>query len=149
MLAIGLMMGAFFGMEIFSWAFHKYLMHGPFWSIHKTHHRKHTGHFELNDLFSLFFGSIAVLLIIAGAENTDYRFWIGCGISLYGFVYFILHDVFIHRRVKNWKRPATFYFDSITQAHRDHHKTDQKHDSVSFGFLLVPRRYFKHRQHAD
>ena len=149
MLAISLILLSFLGMEFFSWAFHKYLMHGLLWSIHKTHHRKQTGYFELNDIFSLSFGGIAVLLILLGIDTLDYRFWIGCGITLYGFVYFILHDIFIHRRLKKWRRPASSYFDGITRAHRDHHKYNQKKDSVSFGLLLVPRRYFKSREHAE
>ncbi|MEM6843936.1 MAG: sterol desaturase family protein [Bacteroidota bacterium] len=143
MAGLFLLIIGFLGMEFFSWAIHKYLMHGALWSIHKTHHRKQSGYFELNDLFSLFFGSVAALLIILGLKNFDYRFWIGCGITLYGFVYFVLHDVLIHRRVKKWKRPAEYYLDSITQAHRAHHKSDQRDDSVSFGLLVVPRRYFR------
>lgn len=142
-LAIAIVISAFLGMEFFSWAFHKYLMHGLLWSIHKTHHRKQTGYFELNDIFSLFFGSVAAILIVLGIDNFDYRFWIGCGITLYGFVYFILHDILIHRRAIKWRRPANIYFDGITKAHRDHHKHNQKKDSVSYGLLLVPRRYFK------
>ncbi len=145
MLAIGLVILGFVGMEFFSWAFHKYLMHGVLWSIHKTHHQKQLGHFELNDLFSVFFGSIAIILIILGLETLDYRFWIGCGITLYGFVYFILHDILIHRRAVKWKRPADYYLDGITRAHRAHHHSNQRDNSVSFGLLLVPRRYFKHR----
>ncbi|MEM9671748.1 MAG: sterol desaturase family protein [Bacteroidota bacterium] len=143
MLAIVLTLVGFLGMEIFSWAFHKYVMHGALWSIHKTHHQKQHGYFELNDVFSLFFGSIAVVLIILGLENFDYRFWIGLGITLYGFVYFILHDILIHRRMKKLKRPSNHYLDGIARAHRAHHKSDRRDDSVSFGLLLVPRRYFR------
>jgi len=143
MLAIVLTLVGFLGMEVFSWAFHKYIMHGALWSIHKTHHQKQHGYFELNDVFSLFFGSIAIVLIVLGIENLDYRFWIGLGITIYGFVYFILHDILIHRRMKKLKRPSNHYLDGIARAHRDHHKSNQRDDSVSFGLLLVPRRYFK------
>ncbi len=146
MLEIGLVILGFLGMEVFSWAFHKYLMHGVLWSIHKTHHQKQLGHFELNDLFSVFFGSIAIILIVFGSGDFDYRFWIGCGITLYGLVYFILHDILIHRRAIKWKRPADYYLDGITRAHRAHHQSNQRDDSVSFGLLLVPRRYFKQRK---
>nr|WKN35804.1 sterol desaturase family protein [Tunicatimonas sp. TK19036] len=139
----GLLALGFAGMEIFSWAFHKYIMHGVLWSIHKTHHQKNEGSFELNDVFSIFFGSVAVVLIILGLEKMDYRFWIGCGITLYGFVYFILHDILIHRRMRKWKRPAGYYLNALTRAHRDHHKTDKRDGSVSFGLLWVPRRYFR------
>ena len=73
---------AFAGMELFSWVVHKYIMHGFLWNIHKTHHRPGKGFFELNDVFSFLFGSIAVLLMILGMESLDYRFWIGGGITL-------------------------------------------------------------------
>lgn len=133
----------FIGMEIFSWFIHKYIMHGLLWKIHKTHHTKTKGFFELNDIFSFIFGSIAVILIILGLNNLDYRFWIGTGISLYGFSYFILHDVLIHRRLKFLKKPANNYLDAISKAHRDHHKTRERDGSVSFGLLLVPKKYFR------
>jgi len=132
----------FVGMEIFSWFIHKYIMHGLLWKIHRTHHTKTHGFFELNDIFSLIFGSTAIVLIILGFENLDYRFWIGVGISLYGFSYFILHDVLIHRRLKFLKRPANSYLDAISKAHRDHHKSRERDGSVSFGLLIVPKKYY-------
>lgn len=149
MQTVSLVILGFVGMEVFSWAFHKYLMHGVLWTIHKTHHQKQSGFFELNDLFSFIFGSTAVILIVLGAETWDYRFWIGCGITIYGFVYFILHDILIHRRAIKWKRPADYYFDGITRAHRAHHQSNNRDDSVSFGLLLVPRRYFKNRKNRN
>lgn len=138
----------FMGMEFFSWFFHKYVMHGVLWNIHKTHHTKTKGIFELNDIFSLIFGATAVVLIFLGVSDLDYRFWLGCGITLYGFAYFILHDVIIHRRFKILKRPSLSYLDAITKAHRDHHKTRERDGSVSFGLLLVPFRYFKEKQRS-
>lgn len=133
----------FIGMELFSWFFHKHIMHGWLWNIHKTHHTKTKGFFELNDIFSLIFGSSAIVLILLGLANFDYRFWIGVGISLYGFSYFILHDVFIHRRLKFMKKPTNSYLDAISKAHQDHHKTRKRDGSVSFGLLLVPKKYFR------
>ena len=82
--AIGYALLGFVLMELSGWAIHKYLMHGPLWMIHKTHHKRSESFFELNDLFSLLFGGIAVLLIFLGVGELDYRFWIGVGISAYG-----------------------------------------------------------------
>lgn len=130
-------------MEICGWAIHKYLMHGPLWSIHKTHHQPSKTFFELNDLFSLLFGSIAVVLIILGVETFDYRFWMGAGISLYGMLYFFLHDVLIHRRMKWLERPKNSFLQGIFKAHQAHHRTNQKEDAVSFGLFVVPKEYFK------
>ncbi|WP_226389564.1 sterol desaturase family protein [Penaeicola halotolerans] len=131
-------------MEIFSWAFHKYIMHGVLWNIHKTHHgHSKGGYFELNDIFSLIFGSTAVVLIILGSiDGFDWRFWVGAGITVYGFSYFILHDMLIHRRVKVFDRPRGKFLNGIAKAHRDHHKSNKKDGAVSFGLFLVPKKYF-------
>jgi beta-carotene 3-hydroxylase len=90
-------------MELMSWAMHKYLFHGPLWFIHKTHHQQRHGWFELNDLFSIGFAALALWLMWAGHITLDYRFWIGTGISIYGTIYFIFHDWFIHNRLRHLK----------------------------------------------
>jgi beta-carotene 3-hydroxylase len=143
MLSILYLLAGFVLMELSSWFIHKYLMHGPLWFIHKTHHQAGKGFFELNDVFTLLFGSAAVILILKGAAAFDYRFWIGLGISFYGAVYFIFHDMLIHRRVKWGKKPGNRFFQAIATAHRDHHKTNKKDGAVSFGLLLVPFKYFR------
>ena len=129
-------------MEAFSWWIHKYVMHGVLWNIHKTHHQHGKGTFELNDLFTLLFGVIAIVLILLGVDQWDYRFWIGCGISVYGMVYFVLHDVLIHKRLKWLGRPKSTYLKAIAKAHRDHHKTKECDGAESFGLLIVAKKYF-------
>ena len=141
--AIGFTILGFVLMELSGWAIHKYLMHGPLWMIHKTHHGHSESFFELNDLFSLLFGSIAVLLIFLGVGELDYRFWMGIGISAYGMLYFFLHDVLIHRRVKWLDRPRTGFLKGIFKAHQAHHHSREKDGAVSFGLFLVPKKYFK------
>tara|TARA_R110002020_G_scaffold318776_1_gene534440 strand:+ start:162 stop:599 length:438 start_codon:yes stop_codon:yes gene_type:complete len=141
--AIGYSILGFVLMELSGWAIHKYLMHGPLWSIHKTHHEHSDSFFELNDLFSLLFGSIAILLILLGVGDLDYRFWIGIGISAYGMLYFFLHDVLIHRRMKWLDRPRSGFLKGIFLAHQAHHQSRKREGAVSFGLFLVPRKYFK------
>lgn len=118
-------------------------MHGFLWKIHKSHHEHSEGFFELNDLFTGIFGGSAILLIFLGVADFDFRFWIGCGISLYGLLYFILHDILIHKRLKWFNRPKSKYLKAITNAHRAHHRSKEKEDAVSFGLFLIPKRYFK------
>ncbi len=144
--AVGFILLGFALMEAFGWAIHKYLMHGPLWAIHKTHHQPSKSFFELNDLFSLLFGSIAVVLILKGVEEYDYRFWIGIGISTYGMLYFFLHDVLVHRRLKWFSRPKNLFLKGIFKAHQAHHRTNGKEDAVSFGLFVVPREYFKDKE---
>lgn len=143
MYAILFVIIGFVAMELSGWFIHKYIMHGPLWSIHKTHHQPSKGFFELNDLFSLLFGSIAILLIILGVSALDYRFWIGVGISLYGLLYFVIHDMLVHRRVKAFERPKNKFLLGIFKAHQAHHATNKKDDAVSFGLFVVPKRFYK------
>lgn len=144
--AIAFIVLGFAAMEFSGWFIHKFLMHGPLWVIHKTHHQPSKSFFELNDLFSVLFGSVAVVLILLGVSELDYRFWMGMGISLYGFLYFILHDVMVHRRLKWFDRPKNSFLKGIFKAHQAHHKTNQKDDAVSFGLFVVPKKFFKNEE---
>ena len=138
------LIGSFVFMELASWFIHKYIMHGPLWKIHKSHHTHTEGWLEVNDVFTLFFSSLAIGLLLVGL-NQQNPYFIGCGlgISLYGCVYFILHDVFIHRRIKLFKRNRNFILKGLADAHRDHHKSQERDGSTSFGLLLVDLKYFK------
>lgn len=130
-------------MELSGWFIHKFLMHGVLWMIHKTHHGASKGPFELNDVFSLLFGGVSVLLMWKGYESLDYRLWLGLGISVYGLCYFLLHDVLIHRRNKWLKRPQNGFFAGIFKAHQAHHANNQKKGAEAFGLFIVPMKYFK------
>lgn len=136
--------GSFALMEAASWLIHKYLMHGFLWNIHRTHHEHKESFFELNDVFSLFFGSIAAILIYLGAKNGfDVRFWAGMGVSTYGMLYFVLHDIMIHKRLKWFGRSQNKYLQAISKAHAAHHKTREKDGSESFGLLVVAKKFFE------
>jgi len=129
-------------MELLSWAIHKYLFHGPLWFMHKTHHQQRKGFFELNDLFSLLFAILAVSLMWSGKENLTIGFWIGTGISIYGGIYFVFHDWFIHNRIKAFPS-GNVYLKGIRRAHKIHHKSTEKHPSEEFGLLFASFKYFK------
>jgi beta-carotene 3-hydroxylase len=144
--ALGFIILGFATMEFSGWFIHKFLMHGPLWMIHKTHHQPSKTFFELNDLFSVLFGSIALILIFVGVESLDYRFWMGVGISLYGVLYFVLHDVLVHRRLKWFDRPKNSFLKGIFKAHQAHHRTNEKEHAVSFGLFVVPKKFFKREE---
>ena len=136
-------------MEFVAWFTHKYVMHGFLWFLHKDHHDKTSkGFFEDNDFFFLLFAVPGILLIYLGKNNPaeDIRLWIGLGITLYGFLYFTVHDIFIHQRFK-WLRNTNFkYFKAIRKAHKVHHKHLTKEDGECFGMLVVPKKYFNEQQ---
>lgn len=140
-LHIAIILGTLAGMEAVSWFMHKYLFHGPLWFIHRSHHQRRSGWFEWNDLFSLLFAGIALYLMWEGRQSLDLRFWIGTGISLYGIIYFIFHDWFIHKRVKSFKT-GNRYLLGIRRAHKIHHKSTRKLPSEEFGLLLASKKYF-------
>jgi beta-carotene 3-hydroxylase len=130
-------------MEWVAWATHKYVMHGFLWYLHKDHHQKEPGFFEKNDAFFLIFAIPSWLSIQFGLMYKHY--WlaaIGFGIALYGFLYFLVHDVIIHQRFKWFTRSSNTYVKGIRWAHKMHHKSLIKEKGESFGMLIVAKKYF-------
>ena len=143
-----IVVAAFLLMEGVAWFTHKYIMHGLLWTLHKDHHKKESsGFFEHNDFFFLIFALPGILCLFVGRENGyNFLFWIGLGITLYGFAYFLVHDVFIHQRFKVLKKIDTPYFRGIRRAHKMHHKHLGKEDGECFGMLWVPMQYFREQK---
>jgi beta-carotene 3-hydroxylase len=133
----------FVGMEIASIFIHQFLFHGPLWFIHKTHHQPKSGKFEINDVFSILFGSISIYLIISGSSQLAITFYIGLGIAFYGWLYFFLHDIAVHRRIQNKIFFKKGYLHWVQRAHWEHHKTQNKNGSVSFGLFWIPWNLLK------
>lgn len=135
------MLGALIAMEGVAWFTHKYVMHGFLWSLHKSHHSERHGTFELNDAFSIFFSGLAIGLILLGIERGPIIwFWVGMGVSLYGFIYFVFHDVIVHRRVKIKFIAQNDYLKKIIRAHKIHHKYQGKENGEAFGFIYISKR---------
>ena len=127
-------------MEGFAYVMHRWVMHGPGWFLHESHHRPRTGRFELNDLYGAIFAVPSIVLLAGGTQWgwwPGYT-WIGAGIAAYGAIYFGFHDVIVHRRVATRYLPKSRYMKRIVQAHRLHHVVGTKHGTVSFGFLIAP-----------
>ena len=125
-------------MEGVAFLMHKYLMHGPLWFLHESHHRRDRGRFELNDLFGVFFAVPSIILIYLGTHGTPLALPIGLGMTAYGAIYFGFHDVIVHRRIRHRLRPKNPYLQRIIKAHHIHHATREKHGAVSFGFIYAP-----------
>jgi beta-carotene 3-hydroxylase len=127
-------------MELVAYAAHRWVMHGPGWFLHESHHRERTGPFELNDAYAVIFAIPSIVLIYGGVEAGwgDWATWVGAGIAAYGAIYFIFHDVIVHKRLSHRYVARSTYMKRIVQAHRLHHATESKHGSVSFGFIWAP-----------
>lgn len=136
------MLAALVAMEGVAWFTHKYIMHGFLWSLHKSHHSERHGPFELNDAFSIFFSGLAIALIILGIElGPIIWFWVGLGVTLYGIIYFVFHDVIVHRRVKIKFIAENDYLKKIIRAHKIHHKHTGKENGEAFGFIYLARKF--------
>jgi len=136
------------GMEFVAWFAHKYIMHGFLWSWHEDHHRPHfekEGFFEKNDLFFIVFAIPSATCYIVGTlvPSLFPLFFVGVGISIYGLIYFLIHDVYIHRRFKWFKQLDGWYSRAILRGHGAHHAKTTKEDCESFGLLIVPSKFYK------
>jgi beta-carotene 3-hydroxylase len=136
-------------MEFVAWFTHKYVMHGILWNWHEDHHKPHFKEgkfFEKNDLFFLVFATPGIACILTGTMTPHFWvFFIGLGITIYGAIYFLIHDVYIHQRFEWFRQLDSRYSRAILRAHGAHHAKQTKEDGESFGLLIVARKYFKKR----
>ena len=93
-------------------------------------------------------------LLFGGFLDHIALFWgyVGVGISVYGVVYFILHDVLVHSRWGSIPKPLSRYLLALRKAHRMHHKHTTAQPGESYGLLIFHPRYFsetKRDQAAD
>lgn len=107
-------------MEGVAYGAHRWIMHGPGWFLHESHHRERNGPFEANDLYALIFAIPSIVLLYGGVnvEWGIWAIWVGAAIAAYGAIYFGFHDVIVHRRVQHRYVPRSRYMKRIVQAHR-------------------------------
>jgi beta-carotene 3-hydroxylase len=141
---LSITLSTFFLMEGITWATHRYVMHGFLWYLHEDHHHPQGSFFEKNDAFFLIFAIPSWLCIMLGLQNGNYiAAAIGFGIAMYGFAYFLVHDVIIHQRFKWFTRSSNVYVRTIRWAHKMHHKHIGKEHGESFGMLYVAKKYWE------
>ena len=135
-------------MEFVAWFAHKYVMHGFLWDWHEDHHKPHfekEGFFEKNDLFFVVFAVPSAMCYMLGTfvPSLSFLLYVGIGISIYGLIYFLIHDVYIHQRFKWFKQLDSKYSRAILKAHGAHHAKRTKEDCESFGLLVVNKKYWR------
>ena len=142
---LGWIVIGFIGLEILSYALHRWVFHGLLWRIHRTHHGVRHGPFERNDLFSLAFSAASIVLLVRGLSDPirSPEFGIGVGFTLYGVLYFIVHDLFTHRRYLTF-RSRNFVLRFLKRAHLHHHRSQDKEGCEPFGLFL-----FRYREFAE
>lgn len=57
------------GMELFAYVMHRWVMHGPGWFLHASHHRERHGLFEWNDLYAAIFAVPSITLFWLGERG--------------------------------------------------------------------------------
>lgn len=110
-------------MEGVSYASHRWLMHGPGFGWHRTHHAPPTGRWEKNDRFPLAFSLLGfgAFAVAAGPSRVLRPLrWIGAGATAYGAAYVFVHEVVIHTRVSRFV-PRSRYLRWLRDSHRIHH----------------------------
>ncbi|MEO6191194.1 MAG: fatty acid hydroxylase [Saprospiraceae bacterium] len=141
---------SFFGMEFMAWFTHRFVMHGVLWTWHEDHHKPHhlkNGFWEKNDRFFLVFAIPSFFCYLIGSLVSGWSvlLFVGIGISIYGMAYFLVHDVYIHKRFSWFKHLDNDYSKAVLRAHGAHHSKQTKDECESFGMLLVNPKYFKKR----
>ena len=121
---------ALVAMEGVSYAMHRWVMHGVGWGWHRSHHGPRPKGLEPNDRFPIVFAIAAMALFATG------HWWIAAGITTYGALYALVHEVYIHRRVRV-RLPRTPYLDWLRESHAEHHRDGGE----PYGMLLpITRR---------
>jgi beta-carotene 3-hydroxylase len=138
-------------MEGFAYVMHRWVMHGPGWALHASHHRARSGFWELNDLYFVIFAAPSILLLLGGVQLGwgDWATAVGAGIAGYGAIYLGFHDVVVHQRLPHRYVARSAYMKRIVQAHRLHHVVETREGNVSFGFLIAPAPEILKRQLAS
>jgi beta-carotene 3-hydroxylase len=126
--ALAVAVVAFVVMEPVTYAVHRWVMHGPGRTFHRSHHRRWParrdgdGFVEGNDVFPVVFAGITVLALAAGfnVDGLAVLVPVCVGVTAYGAAYALVHDVYVHRRLPvRWSSP---HLDRLADAHALHHR---------------------------
>lgn len=143
---------AFAAMEPVAYAAHRFVMHGPGWGLHRSHHGDDHAGLEANDLFPVAFAAATVTAMAVGSRVRQAHLLVpaGVGVTCYGLAYTFVHDVYIHARlagrVGTRRLPWLGPLERLRRAHELHHR----YGGEPFGMLLpiVPRAMAALRQDA-
>ena len=129
---------AFVVMEPVTYLSHRFVMHGLAERIHRSHHVPGAGRWEANDAFPVVFSSVAMVATMAAYQGWTSRLVLAvvAGVSAYGLLYALVHDVYIHRRLPLFRRRHAL-LERLADAHRIHHL----YNGEPYGMLVpvVPR----------
>jgi beta-carotene 3-hydroxylase len=116
-------LATFVAMEPVSYATHRWVMHGAGMGLHRSHHcSAGGGGVEGNDWFPVLFSTMGMLCFATGASvgSLSLLVPVSLGAAAYGCAYVLVHDVYIHRRLR-WFTAELALGERLKAAHRVHH----------------------------
>lgn len=125
-------------MEPWARMLHGQVWHRSLWGVHRSHHSRRRGRFELNDVLSATHAPIAAALIMIGCNlhgpAAAIAIGVGAGMSVFGIAYVVVHDGLVHGRL-----PVAFlgrlpFLRGVKEAHSIHHARGE----APYGFFLGP-----------
>jgi beta-carotene 3-hydroxylase len=144
-----LALGAFVAMEPVTAATHRWVMHGVGERLHRSHHRRHAGRWEANDAYPVMFAAVVCLGLFVGFNQPGWADLVpvGVGVTAYGAAYALVHDVYIHRRLRWFGDRRVPALDRLADAHRIHHL----YGGAPYGMLLpiVPAELRERARRTD
>lgn len=147
--AIAIVLIAFVAMEPITAGVHRWVMHGFGEFLHRSHHQRRAGRWELNDWYPVGFAALVNLGFFVGFNVAGFAGLVpvGIGITAYGVAYAVVHDVFIHRRLGWFGDRRIDVLDRLADAHRIHHL----YNAAPYGMLLpiVPSELRERAERAN
>ena len=134
MRSLGLVLLAFVAMEPVTALTHRLVMHGIGERLHRSHHRPTAGRWEANDAFPVMFAAVVLVGLWVGFNEPGFGELvpIGVGVTAYGAAYALVHDVYIHGRLRWFAGRRVPLLDRLAAAHRVHHL----YGGAPYGMLL-------------
>jgi beta-carotene 3-hydroxylase len=124
MRAVVVVVVAFAAMEPVTAATHRVVMHGVGRALHRSHHRQAHHGWEANDAYPVMFAAVVCVGLWIGfhAPNLADLVPIGVGITAYGAAYALVHDVYIHRRLRWFGDIRPVVLERLAVDHELHHR---------------------------
>jgi beta-carotene 3-hydroxylase len=128
-LPVSVALVAFVLMEPLTALVHRFVMHGFGLGLHRSHHRpirsgESPRRWEANDAYPVMFAALVMIGFAIGFNVSGFEVLVpvGIGVTAYGLVYAIVHDVYIHGRLPLFGGRTVPGFEQLAEAHREHHR---------------------------
>jgi beta-carotene 3-hydroxylase len=130
-------------MEPWARFLHGQVWHRTLWWVHRSHHGRRSGRFELNDALSAAHAPVATALVMIGCNMHGYHaaitIGVGAGMTLFGMAYVVVHDGFVHGRLPVRFLARAAWLRRVRDAHAVHHARG----AAPYGFFLGPRELMR------